>query len=86
MGDEVGDSLVSLYGHALIVADMNASMRKIDLTSKLVAPLFISIVDVFSRNVALWVVLGSSLVSVMIEYVAIAQVCSSVYSGYAELK
>ncbi|KAL8765368.1 MAG: hypothetical protein Q9194_006592 [Teloschistes cf. exilis] len=86
LGDEVGDSLVSLYGQALIVADMNVSMRRIDLTSKLVAPLFISIVDVFSRNVALWVVLGSSLVSVMIEYVAIAQVCSSVYSGYAELK
>lgn len=61
-------------------------MRRIDLTCKLVAPLFISVVDVFSRNVALWVVLGSSLVSVMVEYLAIAQVCSPFYVGNTELK
>ncbi|KAL8796312.1 MAG: hypothetical protein Q9182_007401 [Xanthomendoza sp. 2 TL-2023] len=49
-------------------------MRRIDLIAKLVAPLFISLVDAASRNVALWVVLGSSLSSVMMEYFAIAQV------------
>ncbi|KAL8725817.1 MAG: hypothetical protein Q9181_006272, partial [Wetmoreana brouardii] len=58
--------------------DLNASMRRIDLISKLMAPLFISLIDVLSRKVALWVILGSSLVSVMIEYLAIAQVYHAV--------
>lgn len=53
-------------------------MRRIDLIAKLVAPLFISIIDAASRHVALWVVLGSSLASVVVEYFAIAQVFHAV--------
>ncbi|KAL8770302.1 MAG: hypothetical protein Q9209_003938 [Squamulea sp. 1 TL-2023] len=49
-------------------------MRRIDLIAKLVAPLFISLVDAASTHVALWTVLGSNLASVTVEYFAIAQV------------
>ncbi|KAL8905643.1 MAG: hypothetical protein Q9171_006592 [Xanthocarpia ochracea] len=58
--------------------DLNASMRRIDLVAKLVAPLFISLVDAASTYAALWVVLGSSLASVTVEYFAIAQVYHAV--------
>ncbi|KAL8994584.1 MAG: hypothetical protein Q9169_005480 [Polycauliona sp. 2 TL-2023] len=60
------------------MADLNASMRRIDLIAKLVAPLFISLVDAASTHAALWLVLGSSLASVAIEYFAIAQVYHAV--------
>lgn len=53
-------------------------MRRIDLIAKLVAPLFISLVDAASTHIALWVILGSSLVSVTVEYFAIAQVYHAV--------
>lgn len=53
-------------------------MRRIDLIAKLVAPLFISLIDALSRTEALWVILGSSLGSVLIEYLAIAQVYRAV--------
>ncbi|KAL8861236.1 MAG: hypothetical protein Q9178_002452 [Gyalolechia marmorata] len=53
-------------------------MRRIDLVAKLVAPLFISFVDAASTYAALWVVLGSSLASVTVEYFAIAQVYHAV--------
>lgn len=53
-------------------------MRRIDLIAKLVAPLFISLVDAASTHVALWVVFCSSIVSVAVEYFAIAQVYHAV--------
>ncbi|KAJ6102720.1 hypothetical protein N7486_005147 [Penicillium sp. IBT 16267x] len=58
--------------------DLNASMRRIDLFCKLIAPVFISLVDSFSTRVAIWTVLGLNTVSVLVEYVAIAQVYRSV--------
>lgn len=49
-------------------------MRRIDLFCKLVAPVFISLVDSFSTPLAIWTVLGLNSASVVVEYVAIAQV------------
>jgi iron-regulated transporter 1 len=49
-------------------------MRQIDLACKLLAPLFISFVDAFSPVIAIQVVLWMSSASVMVEYIAIAQV------------
>lgn len=49
-------------------------MRRIDLFCKLIAPVFISLVDSFSTRVAIWIVLGLNTVSVLVEYLAIAQV------------
>ncbi|KAE8145485.1 Ferroporti-1 [Aspergillus avenaceus] len=54
--------------------DLNASMRRIDLFCKLIAPVVISLVDSFSTKVAIWTVLGVNTASMIIEYVAIAQV------------
>jgi iron-regulated transporter 1 len=62
----------------MTIADLNASMRRIDLFCKLVAPVFISLVDSFSTRVAIWTVLGLSTASVLVEYVAIAQVYRAV--------
>ncbi|KAJ5098596.1 Major facilitator superfamily domain general substrate transporter [Penicillium argentinense] len=53
-------------------------MRRIDLFCKLIAPVFISLVDSFSTRVAIWTVLGLNMASVLVEYVAIAQVYRSV--------
>lgn len=53
-------------------------MRRIDLFCKLIAPLFISLVDSLSSKVAIWTVMGLNTASVAVEYVAIAQVYSSV--------
>lgn len=53
-------------------------MRRIDLFCKLVAPVVISFVDSFSTRVAIWVVVGLNTASVLIEYLAIAQVYRSV--------
>lgn len=58
-----------------MTAELNASMRRIDLFCKLIAPVFISFVDSFSTPVAIWTVFGLNLASVLVEYVAIAQVC-----------
>ena len=55
--------------------DLNSNMRRIDLFSKLLAPVFISAVDGFSATIAIWTVLGVNALSVLLEYFAIAQVC-----------
>ncbi|KAH8705396.1 hypothetical protein BGW36DRAFT_12718 [Talaromyces proteolyticus] len=62
--------------------DLNASMRRIDLFCKLIAPLFISVIDSYSTKVAIWTVFGLSSVWVVVEYLAIAQV----YNSIPELK
>lgn len=54
-------------------------MRRIDLLSKLLAPVFISAVDGFSTIIAAWTVLGLNTLSVLLEYFAIAQVCQITY-------
>jgi len=53
-------------------------MRQIDLFCKLIGPVFISFVDSYSTRVAIWTVFGLNVVSVSIEYLAIAQVYQSV--------
>lgn len=58
--------------------DLNASMRRIDLFCKLVAPVFISLVDGLSTRIAIWTVLGLNTASMLIEYIAIAHVYHSV--------
>lgn len=58
--------------------DLNASMRRIDLFCKLIAPVVISFVDSYSTRVAIWAVLGLNTASVLVEYVAIAQVYRAV--------
>ncbi|KAJ5227125.1 uncharacterized protein N7469_007131 [Penicillium citrinum] len=60
--------------------DLNAFMRRIDLFCKLIAPVFISLIDSFSTRVAIWTVLGVNTASVVVEYAAIAQVYRSVPS------
>ena len=45
--------------------DLNSNMRRIDLVCKLVAPLGISLVDGYSTKVAVWVVLGQNVLSVL---------------------
>ncbi|KAK8222389.1 Ferroporti-1 [Phyllosticta paracitricarpa] len=54
--------------------DLNAVMRRIDLTSKLLAPLFVSLVDGYSSTAAIWVVFWQNALSVVVEYFTIAQV------------
>lgn len=49
-------------------------MRRIDLTCKLIGPLFISLIDGMSTEVAILVNLGMNMASVAVEYFAIAQV------------
>ena len=52
-------------------------MRRIDLFCKLLAPILISLVDSLSTPIAIWTVFGVNLASVVVEYVAIAQVCQA---------
>ncbi|KAK8173375.1 Ferroporti-1 [Phyllosticta citrichinensis] len=54
--------------------DLNAVMRRIDLTSKLLAPVFVSLVDGYSSTAAIWVVFLQNALSVVVEYFTIAQV------------
>lgn len=61
-----------------MTTDLNASMRRIDLFCKLIGPLFISFVDSYSTRVAIWTIFGLNTASVLIEYLAIAQVYRSV--------
>jgi iron-regulated transporter 1 len=53
-------------------------MRRIDLFCKLLAPVFISLIDSLSTHNAIWTVFGLNTASVLIEYIAIAQVYHSV--------
>lgn len=58
--------------------DLNASMRRIDLFCKLLAPVFISLIDSISTRSAIWTVFTLNTASVLVEYMAIAQVYQSV--------
>lgn len=57
---------------------LNARMRRIDLLCKLLGPLAIASVDVVSTTIALWVTLGMNLISILPEYICIAQVYDNV--------
>ncbi|KAJ5869671.1 hypothetical protein N7455_004612 [Penicillium solitum] len=58
--------------------DLNASMRRIDLFCKLLAPVFISLIDSISTQYAIWTVFTLNTASMLVEYMAIAQVYQSV--------
>jgi iron-regulated transporter 1 len=59
----------------LMLTDLNASMRRIDLFCKLVAPVVVSLMDgLLSTKVAIWAVLGVNATVVLVEYFAIAGV------------
>ncbi|KGO45212.1 Major facilitator superfamily domain, general substrate transporter [Penicillium expansum] len=60
------------------MTDLNASMRRIDLFCKLLAPVFISLIDSISTRYAIWTVFTLNTASVLVEYMAIAQVYQSV--------
>lgn len=60
------------------MTDLNASMRRIDLFCKLLAPVFISFIDSISTRYAIWTVFTLNTASVLVEYMAIAQVYQSV--------
>jgi Ferroportin1 (FPN1) len=49
-------------------------MRRIDLFCKLFAPIFISFLDSWSTEIAIWTVVGLNVSWVMIEYLAVTQV------------
>ena len=51
-------------------------MRRIDLACKLLGPLSIALIDGFSPRLALLVIFITNLISVFIEYIAIAKVYS----------
>lgn len=53
-------------------------MRRIDLFCKLLAPVFISLIDSISTQYAIWTVFTLNTASVLVEYMAIAQVYQSV--------
>ena len=57
-----------------LFAVLNSQMRRIDLLCKLLGPLAISLLDGLSTRIAILATLGLSVVSVGIEYLAIAQV------------
>lgn len=52
---------------------LNARMRRIDLVCKLCGPLFIALVNGASTKIAILVTLGTNVVSVVVEYFAIAE-------------
>ena len=54
--------------------EVNAQMRRIDLTCKLMGPLFIALMHSISAEVAILVNLGMNVASVIAEYFAIAHV------------
>ncbi|OCK82278.1 hypothetical protein K432DRAFT_349323 [Lepidopterella palustris CBS 459.81] len=57
---------------------LNGTMRRIDLLCKLIAPVFISLIDGYSTRIAIWFVFAQNGISVLIEYVAIKQVYDAV--------
>lgn len=65
-----------------VLRTLNAQMRRIDLVCKLVGPLFIALVAAYSIAIAILTTLGWNLVSVIVEYGAIAKVngCALIFS------
>ncbi|OKL61350.1 hypothetical protein UA08_03727 [Talaromyces atroroseus] len=66
--------VVITEGNESIRRVMNATMRRIDLICKLLGPLTISLVAMASTLVAIQVTLAMSVISVLVEYLCIAQV------------
>jgi solute carrier family 40 (iron-regulated transporter), member 1 len=70
--------VVITHGNETARQKLNARMRRIDLFCKLLGPLAISLIDSTSTRIAIWVTLGMSGISVLIEYFAIAAVFQAV--------
>ena len=66
----VGDQFLAL----MTAQALNARMRRIDLICKLAGPLFIALIDGASTKIAIFLTLGINVLSIPIEYFAIAQV------------
>ncbi|KAJ5969538.1 hypothetical protein N7501_005786 [Penicillium viridicatum] len=77
-GEEAEVTCSSTISNWNRMADLNASMRRIDLFCKLLAPVFISLIDSISTRYAIWTVFTLNTASVLVEYMAIAQVYQSV--------
>lgn len=78
----VGNTVAVERDWAIVVAEalrverqnLNATIRRIDLTCKLLAPVAVAYVEAYSTALAIWFVLGINACSIFIEYFAIAQV------------
>lgn len=57
---------------------LNATLRRIDLCCKLLAPLVVAFIEAFSTTLAIWTVFGMTTASMLVEYLAIAQVYSNI--------
>jgi iron-regulated transporter 1 len=82
----IGNTIAVERDWIVVVADavtlprqsLNATLRRIDLCCKLIAPLILAIVEAFSMTLAIWTVFGMTTTSMLVEYLAIAQVYSSI--------
>ncbi|PFH49799.1 hypothetical protein AMATHDRAFT_146811 [Amanita thiersii Skay4041] len=70
--------VVIAHGDEVQLRVLNSMMRRIDLFCKLIGPLAISLVDGYSAAIAILVTLSSNVLSVIVEYYAIAQVYNEV--------
>ncbi|KAK9424218.1 putative Ferroporti-1 [Seiridium unicorne] len=66
--------VVITEGNESLRRTLNARMRRIDLLCKLLGPLVISNVAIASTLIAIWATLAMNIISVMVEYICIAQV------------
>ncbi|KAB5533434.1 Ferroporti-1 [Coniochaeta sp. 2T2.1] len=66
--------VVMTDGDDVARSSLNARMRRIDLLCKLLGPLAIASIAVASTAAAIWVTLGVNLLSILPEYICIAQV------------
>ena len=82
----MGNTIALERDWIIVVADavtvprqsLNGTLRRIDLCCKLLAPLVLAFVEGLSTTLAIWIVFGTTAVSVLVEYLAIAQVYSSI--------
>jgi len=82
----IGNTVAVERDWIIVVADalalprqsLNATMRRIDLCCKLLAPLVLALVEAYSTIFAIWATFGMSAASMLVEYLAIAQVYSSI--------
>ena len=82
----IGNTIAVERDWIIVVADavtvprqsLNATLRRIDLCCKLLAPLALAFIEAFSTTLAIWTVLGMTAASMLVEYLAIAQVYSRI--------
>ena len=82
----IGNTIAIERDWVIVVADamgteraaLNATVRRIDLTCKLLAPIAVALIDAYWTTTAIWAVLVLNTVSAFVEYVAIAQVYSKI--------